>query len=522
MTETGKTINPLELFSDEPDAAFESGLSAELVSRRNRSVGSLLNSDHSCYYIQILYRMLLFRREHELEPLNEDLYNAVKPAQENFDGSTYGQDLFTRHMHQLLEWKLITERLEKERLRGYRDMRRDRYRYRLEEETVAFLHWLEERLHNDFEDITQDAGDLLEFVLSRLREASRALKRFKLDDADSEKSFGRAANIVFLLQNVNEYTGRICRNLNEINATLGAFLIHNYRVEDARQIIDELRSYMTGYLRRIHMLRKKILSELEAINSGDNAVKFEQCIKIHEQEMQNTPRFLKRGRILTSPRRLLEQLPDCYRPQGRIDSLCQRVNDSAMKVWGKLSAHLRELERKNNRLEGLNARLLEIAAMPPNACPDEFIRELISAPGISYDPNYWDEFTKATPPRPRKDFSKQQRVIRTYLKRNHGSAKPAQTMEESRLEELKIWLANKFTRDVKEANLSDLKADTGTDFKNIIDLARRGILGKGKSLKKIHYEVDVANYEVSVSDGKRELNFNEMHLKKCSADQPAK
>ena len=516
MTDNFSNINPLELFSDEPDAAFESGLSAELVSRRNRSIGSLLNSDHSCYYIQILYRMLLFRREHELEPLNEDLYQAVKPAQESLDDNTYGQDMFTRHMHQLLEWKLITERLEKERLRGYRDMRRDRYRYRLEDETVAFVHWLEERLHSDFEDITQDAGDLLEFVLSRLREASRALNRFKLDDSDTEKASRKAANIVFLLQNVNEYTGRICQNLNEINATLGAFLMHNYRVDEARQIIEELRSYMTGYLRRIHMLRKKILSELEAVNSGDNAEKFEKCILIHEQEMHNAPRFLKRGQIVTSPRRMLEQLPDCYRPQGRIDSLCHRVNDSAMKVWGKLSAHLREMERKNNRLEGLNARMLEIAALPPETCPDEFIRELISAPGISYDPNYWDEFTKATPPRPRRDFSKQQRVIRTYLKRKHGEAKPVQTMEDSRLEELKSWISSKFKDDIEETDLSTAKVETSVDFKNIIDLARRGILGNGKSLKKIDYTLNVKDYEVTVSNGKSTLGFNEMHLDRCA------
>jgi Protein of unknown function (DUF2397) len=516
MEEVINKINPLELFSDEPDIAYEAGAASELVIRRNRGVGSLLNSEHSCYYIQILYRMLLFRREHELEPLNEDLYQAVRPAQESFDGSHYGQDLFTRHIHQLLEWKLVTERLEKERLRGYRDMRRDRYRYRLEDETVAFLHWLEERLHSDFEDASDDAGDLLEFVLSRLREASRALSRFEPDGPDEDKVSRKAANIVFLLYNVNEYTGRISRHLSEINAALGAFLLHNYRVDEARQIIDELRSYMSGYLRRIHELRKKIISEFEKIDSGENADKLAQCFTIHERELKDAPRFLRRGRSTTSPRRLMEQLPECYRPQGRIDSLCHRVNDSAMKVWGKLSAHLRELERKNNRLEGINARLLEIAALPENACPDEFMRELIAAAGMPMDPNYWDEFTKANPPRPRREFTKEQKTIRSYLKRKRGESKPVQSMEETRLEDLKHWVENKFGAELSEQGVEVSKANySGSDdFKKIIELTRRGILGNGRQLKKIHYNMETPlDYMITVEDDTRSLQFKEMILK---------
>lgn len=515
MEYNAEKMNPLELFSDEPDIVFESGVAAELVNRRNRALGSLLHSEHSCYYIQILYRMLLYRREHELEPLNEDLYQAVRPAQETLDGITYGHDQFTRHMHQLLEWGLISERLEKERLRGYRDMRRDRYRYRLEEETVAFLHWLEDRLHSDFEESADDAGDLLEFVLSRLREAARALTRFKPDGKDQDKILKNAANIVFLLHNVDEYTGRICRHLNEINATLGAFLLHNYRIDEARLIIDELRSYMSGYLKRIHELRKKIIAELERINTGENAEKLEQCFAIHEQELRNAPRFLRRGGRTSSPRRLMDQLPECYRPQGRLDSLCRRVNDSAMKVWGKLSAHLRELERKNNRLEGLNARLQEIAALPPNACPEDFMRELIASAGLTSDPNYWDEFTNANPPRPRREFTKGQKTVRSYLKRKHDKAKPVQSMEETRLADLKNWLENKYGSDLPESGI-ELSGTNFTgieDFKKILETARRGVLGKGRQLGKTGYKLSVEPGQmVSVTDDKRILKFNEMKI----------
>ncbi len=114
--------------------------------------------------------MLLFRREHELEPLHEDLYRAVRSAQESITGEPYLNEHYTSDINNLYDWKLITVRLEKERIRGYKDTRRTKYRYGLTNETIRFLVWLEERLLDDIEEHISDARDLLEEVAGTIKE----------------------------------------------------------------------------------------------------------------------------------------------------------------------------------------------------------------------------------------------------------------------------------------------------------------------------------------------------------------
>jgi len=66
------------LFSENYIEAFNNGSGAELVLKRNKSLGALLTSERSVFYVQIILRMLYFRREHEVEPLNDEIYFAVK------------------------------------------------------------------------------------------------------------------------------------------------------------------------------------------------------------------------------------------------------------------------------------------------------------------------------------------------------------------------------------------------------------------------------------------------------------
>ncbi len=87
---------------------------ADLLSNRNRELGNLLLSERAFYYVTVLAALLSFRREHELEPLHDDLYAAVRVDQ---DSATYTTDAFNQDIRQLLLWNLLSDRLEKERLR---------------------------------------------------------------------------------------------------------------------------------------------------------------------------------------------------------------------------------------------------------------------------------------------------------------------------------------------------------------------------------------------------------------------
>ena len=152
MTQIQQELVPIELFAEETLEAFEAGKATQLITRRNRQLGHLFLADRGVFYAQILYRLLLFRREHELEPLYEDIYDGVRPAQKHLlEAGDYTTEQFRADLDQLLAWELVTCRIEIERLRGYRDTRKQKFRYSLTEESVAFLQWLEEQCQAELE-----------------------------------------------------------------------------------------------------------------------------------------------------------------------------------------------------------------------------------------------------------------------------------------------------------------------------------------------------------------------------------
>jgi hypothetical protein len=499
------------LFEKDYLEAFADGAAVWLVRQRNQHLGSLLNSEHRDFYIQILHRMLYFRREHELEPLNEDIYIAVKPALEKTSSEEYTPLLFNRHINQLNEWELIVRRLEKERLHGYRDDRRDRFRYRLSDETVSFLYWLEDRLRGGDEDTGEDAGDLLDFVLSRLRELGRDLGRVEHGGLNEEDAVRKASNIVFLLHNINEYTEQISRRLGEMSANMESFLLRSYNIMEAQEVINELRAYLGGYLNRINTLRQQILSELENFYEPVRAAHLANCFQIHARESLKAPRFMRRSGMIEAPDKIIERLSAYYRQQGQIDSLCGRVNGSAMKVWGKLSAHLRELERKNNRCEEIDKRIKEIKVLPENTVPVNFFRELVSSAAMLGDPNHWDEFTKAVPPQPRFASGKIKKTSRAYLPQKRPGATPAMSFEEARLKQLQQWIESKFTGEKLKTGvpLDSAQFSGIEDFRNIMNVGKKGILGQGKALRKINFELDIGKEFTEVRDERRSLGFRD-------------
>ena len=129
------------LFSNDGLAYFQQHGSATLLTRRNANVGSLLLSERALFYLNILYRMLLFKRDYELEPLYDDIYYGAQSAQSMLDPN-YNQDQFRNDISQLSRWELVEFRIEKQRLRGYRDNRKRKFRYRLKNEATFFLEWL--------------------------------------------------------------------------------------------------------------------------------------------------------------------------------------------------------------------------------------------------------------------------------------------------------------------------------------------------------------------------------------------
>ncbi len=522
-------LDPRRLFTTDSDAAFEHGASASLVEHRKRSMGNLLTADRAVYYVQLLYGMLRFRRRHELEPLHEDLFNAVQAAQntvlpsQGLNGEVYDLDRFRDDIAALKGWGLIDERIELERLRGYRDSRRKKFRYSLHEETVAFLEWLEERLQDDFEERGADTRNLLETVCSSLRELSRVLYRY----GTGRQEEGDARRTLFHLSNLDQYTHDISENLGTFIAHMYGFVLKTYTITEAKEIINELDNFVEQFLRQIFKLRSEIMELLGKLSGGqfshnagqaplaastgqsipipEHAVsgdtgkeelkekrireKILACVEEMEDERRRSPNLMRR---IIDPATLMQipsNLTEFYRKNGKLDKLCQRISDTSIKVWRKLHLHLRELERKSHRLEDLKARISEIAQLPADTVPGLFLFELIAPAQQYYDPQYWDEHERANPPLPRKEnVTRDKPRHQPPLARKKRASGQVRTMEQKRLALLREWLlARVIAPSQASALLADGSFNSFQDLVHVIDLVKAGKLGRGKKLASIGY-----------------------------------
>jgi len=105
------------LFSSNALSYFEKHGAKSLLVGRNSHLGSLFTSERATYYLNILYRMLLFKRDYELEPLYDDIFSGVIAAQTTLD-SEYSSDNFRLDVGRLVDWDLVSFRIEKQRLRA--------------------------------------------------------------------------------------------------------------------------------------------------------------------------------------------------------------------------------------------------------------------------------------------------------------------------------------------------------------------------------------------------------------------
>ncbi len=501
-----------DLFGSAPVQAFDRGAAARLLLNRNRQLGALLVADRSVYYVQILYRMLLFKREHELEPLYEDIYRAVSPAQEIVGGGEYDLPQYRQDMDQLRDWGLVTFRIEKERLRGYRDNRKKKFRYGLSEECDQFVQWLESRLLADLEDRGHDTRDLLQDVCGTLNELLRLLHHLRKEDGEQTEE---ARRIVFQLVKSDELTRAITLSLIELNGRLLHFLLSRYNMEETRQVISELDSYVHSFLQRLYSLRQEIVPLIERLLQDNNRQKIDLCFTVMERERLQTPHLFQVS-LGPARRAIGDRLHDFYIEDGKLDRLHQRIGASVIKVWQKLHSHLRELERKNNRLLDIGERIKDMTGLSEETVPSAFLAELLAPAAMCGDMHYWDFLQKADPPEPRRVLPQKEVPAGNYLRRKKASTKPVQSMDEARLEELRQWLAARMASEPGGARISQVSVEEFGDFARIMELARAGLLNSGNRLARIDYRLADLAGEVVLESGEQRLTLREMVVEQLS------
>ncbi|MBQ6247200.1 MAG: DUF2397 family protein, partial [Kiritimatiellae bacterium] len=325
----------------------------EWLSRRAVTLGNLLSSERAAEYVACLRALAAFREEHEPEPLHEDV--AARVCGE--DASPSAEASFKDLVRQLKDWGLVSERIEKERLRGYRDNRRQKFRYRICDDAVSFVAWLAERREHDLAPAAGDeTGNLLDMQRSLLAELRRMLRRVN----PGQVSYETAGDVLFRVEQVSRFTDATARTLQTLNLRLLGFGIEEFSADGAKPIVEELSLFLERFGRRFGAMREDILRDVEEMRRECHAKRWLACAKTLEAESAKF-RHIASVKVPDSGK-VLADAALFYGPDGTLVSLMARVGDSARKVWGKLNAKLRELERRNHRIEDLGARLAEMAA----------------------------------------------------------------------------------------------------------------------------------------------------------------
>lgn len=452
---------------------------ADLLQNRNRELGQLLLAERAVAYVSVLAALLAFRRGHELEPLHDDLHAAVRGEL----GDDYTPEVFGQDLRQLQLWELVSARIEKERLRGYKDTRRRKFRYRLAEEGAAFLLWLESRRHEDLEPHDADTRDLLAELIGTLRETVRTFNKTAAGALDYETARGA----FYRLSRLAALTDDASRALGELNIRLLGFAAGRYDVDVARAILGELERFLQQFLGRIQTLRTEIQPEIAKLRHSRHTARWQACREKMAEELRATSHLLRMR--LPHPERTLSELAAYYADEGTLEELCTRVSASALGVWRKLFTHLRELERRSHRLEDLRARIAEIAQFPAEAVPREFLRGLLAPAHMRGDMHYWSESEKALPPQPRWERHRVREETTLWLDaKPRAAGAPPQSLEETRLRALEGWMHARGLTPAADAADARLSAGTYADFEDfprILELSRHGLLGQGRRLAKL-------------------------------------
>lgn len=481
--------------------------SAQWLSKRALTLGNLLSSERAAEYVAILRAFAKLREGHEPEPLHESVLLEVCGE----DASSGAELQFKAAIRQLKDWNLLTERIEKERLRGYRDKRRDKFRYRLEDDAIAFVAWLEDRHARDLSPEGADiTGNLLDMQCSLLHELRRKLRAVDPESVDYES----AGDILYRVEQLRLYVEATAKTLQVLNLRLLAFG-SIFKPDEAKAVVGELGAFLERFgSRRFGVLRTDIDADLREIGRETHRRRWEACVERLRTEAR---RFSHISSVrVPDPFQILPDASGFYAPEGTLVSLKARVTDSARRVWGKLNARLRELERRNHRLEDLGARLLEFAKLPEGEVPSDWMRRLLETAALRGDAQISPDGEKARHPLPKLvERRKRERIVTWITPRKVGGKADVTSIEQARGDRLKEWMVH---RGIYPSDGAPIRLGTGVygdfaDCRGLVQLIESVRLGGGaKARRYLHVEGGALATRVEVETVAGTLAFEDVEL----------
>lgn len=449
-----------------------------LLVARATTLGSLFASERAAEYVAILRAFARFRAGHEPEPLHEDLARVVCGE----DASNEDETLFKSDLRQLKDWRLVTERIEKERLRGYRDTRRTKFRYRLCDDAVAFVAWLEDRRTQDLNPEDGSATrHLLDQQCALLHELCRRMRKILPAKVDYET----AGDVLYRIEQMRLCVEATARTLQMLNLRLLSFGADTFNAEEAKEVVGELGAFLERFGRRFGPLRTEIVADLVDLRRESQLPRWRACVERMREEAAKF-RHIASVRI-PDVEVTLADAAAFYGEEGRLVELMGRVVESARKVWGRLNAKLRELERRNHRLEDVQARLTDFARLDEEEVPFEWMRRLLETAAMRGDAQIRPGGEKSRPPLPKRAAKVKTARAMTWITPRHvGEKANILSIAEARAKRMLDWMEKRriMPGEKESKHLSSGTFEDFDDFANIMQLVQALRLGNGEKARR--------------------------------------
>jgi hypothetical protein len=388
-------------------------------------------------------------------------------------------------------WGCLERRAEPLKIRGYKDVRRERFRYRLTDDAVALLEWLEARLQARIEGRSQDSRDLLIDVLGTVKELARVVGAWHRSE-HGEESPRRA---MYLLTSIDERAHAISEELLGFRASMAAFASRPYDLGALRAILVWLERYIGVYLARIETLRGEIVSRLDDLAVPRMRRALSELHELAARERADAPQAFRATGVLRDSAEILGAERSFFAERGRLVVLCTRIDESARAVLRKMHRHLRELERRSARLQDLRARVDEIATLDP-AVEDPrlalFANSLVASAHGRFGTRRGEESGRAVPPMPRRHAAPESRGVRQPLRPKRAPPEEARVLRARRLADLRAWVELDILAGRAHVLLSQATPLADDSARRWLDVARARHLDRARDLGKLAVEITEA------------------------------
>jgi hypothetical protein len=484
------------LLGADREAAFAAGCAPALATALRVNVTRVLGAERMAQYLNLLYALLLRRRSHEIEPRHDDLYALVLGPQRRL-GGTYDPQEYAHDLDQLAEWGAVERITEAQRLRGYKDNRRVQYRYRATEDAVALLEWLETRLADRIEGRVKDSRDRLADVVALLKEARRLLDDWRRGDCDGEQ----ARRVYYLIEAMADAVTGISEELVGFRAEMLAFSQRPYDIAALREILRWLERYVELYIRRVGELRIEVRDRVQGLRAPRYLRALVECHAVVEKERAHAPRFVRASGPLRPVDDLLEGADRFFRHRGRLADLCHNIDESARSVVLKMHRHIRELERRNARLDDLRATRRVLAAQPAEIDVTGYVGYLVASAHGQFDVRAGSLGHRVAPPTPRRhQLADERRADACPLPSKRAGPAEVRVLRAKALAELAAWLEVRVLAGRARVRLAETDLAGGEELRRWMDVARARHLAGGKSVAPLGVVIEDTGDRVRLGD----------------------